>query len=95
MTSQANPRKIPWHLLLIFCCLSLGILLIGYIYYQHQVAHIKQDKQNDLAAIMDLKIRQIVNWRQERLGDARVIYERPPSRPSHQRLFGAEGSPGT
>ncbi len=73
MPSQPNSRKIPWHLLLIFCCLSLGILLIGYIYYQHQVAHIKQDKQNDLAAIMDLKIRQIVNWRQERLGDATVI----------------------
>lgn len=73
MTARPGSSKNPWYLLLTFGCLSLGILLIGYIYYQHQVAHIKQDKQNDLAAIMELKTQQIINWRQERLGDATVI----------------------
>ena len=73
MTFQSNPQKIPWYLLLIFSFLLVGILLIGYIYYQHQVARIKQEKQNDLAAIMRLKIGQIVNWRRERLADATVI----------------------
>jgi PAS domain S-box-containing protein len=39
------------------------------------VARIKQQRQNELAAIMELKIGQIVNWRRERLGNARVIFE--------------------
>jgi hypothetical protein len=74
MQTPSSSRKIPWYLLLIFSFLSLGILVIGYIYYEHQVAHIKEDKQNDLAAILDLKIQQIVTWRRERLSDARVIF---------------------
>ena len=77
MSSQPKPKKIFWTLLLIFIFLSLGIWIIGYLQYVHQVAHIKHDKQNDLAAIMDLKIQQIVNWRNERIADAKVIRDDP------------------
>lgn len=75
MALQPQHRKIFWHLFIIFLFLCLGIGLIGYFYYKHQVAHIKQDKQNDVAAILDLKIQQIVNWRLERLADAKMIRE--------------------
>ncbi len=74
MDLQPQIRKNFWHLFLIFLVLSLGILGVGYFYYKHQAAHIKQDKQNDLVAITNLKIRQIDTWRQERLGDAQVIF---------------------
>ena len=74
MASKPMPRKIFWYLFIIFLVLSLGILLIGYLFYARQVAHIKRDKQNELAAILDLKIQQINNWREERQGDAYVLF---------------------
>ena len=73
MAPKPSSLKIPWYLFFIFSFLSLGILLIGYVFYKNQVSHIKRDKQNALAAIMELKIQQVINWRQECLSDARVI----------------------
>ncbi len=74
MASQPQSPKIPWYLLVIFALLCLGILLIGYFYYDYQVQYVRQDKQDDLAAILKLKTEQIVYWRQERFNDARVIF---------------------
>lgn len=73
MESQTGPWKIPWHLIAVFFLLSLGILTIGYFYHEYQVNHIKQEKQAELAAVLNLKIKQIYNWRQERLADGQVI----------------------
>jgi signal transduction histidine kinase len=77
MTSSGNSWKIPWHLIIIFCLLSLGISLTGYFYYDYQQGHLKRQKQDELAAIVKLKILQIHDWRQERLADAMVIMEDP------------------
>lgn len=74
MNSQPKPQKIPWYLLLIFSFLLVGILLTGYIYYRHQVAHIKRNSQEYLMAILKLKTEQIVYWREERLDDAHLIF---------------------
>ncbi len=75
MELQHNFQNTPWHLIIIFICLSIGILFIGYFYYERQVGHTKKDKQDELAAILQLKINQIVSWRQERLADAKVIFD--------------------
>jgi signal transduction histidine kinase len=75
MGSPAGPRKIPWHLILIFSMLVLGILGIGYFYYYQQRAYFKQEKLNELKAIADLKTQQIMDWRKERLADANMIME--------------------
>lgn len=77
MEPQPNFRKIPWDLISIFFSLSLGILIIGYFYYVNQVTHIKQEKQSELAAIMQLKIKQIISWRKERVADGNVILNDP------------------
>jgi PAS domain S-box-containing protein len=74
MKPLRNSSKIPWLLIITFFLLSIGFLIIGYSYYNHQVMSIKRDKQDDLVAILKLKIQQIVNWRQERLADAKVIF---------------------
>ena len=73
MAPPLPPKRIPWHLILIFLLLSLGILGSGYFYYDYQRAYLKQAKLNELTAIADLKINQIVDWRKERLADATVI----------------------
>jgi PAS domain S-box-containing protein len=75
MTIQIKNKRIPWHLIVIFALLSIGIWISGYLYYKYQKEDIKRDKQEDLAAIADLKVNQIVNWRRERLADAQNIFE--------------------
>ena len=39
----------------------------GYIYFRHQAAETRTSSRTMLAAIADLKSRQIVKWREERL----------------------------
>ena len=73
MAPLLPPKRIPWHLILVFLLLSLGILSIGYFYHDHEQAYLKQEKLNELVAIADLKIKQIVDWRKERLADATTI----------------------
>src|SRR4030042_3355988 len=73
--SKIKPRSIPYHLIIIFLILAAGIGVSGNLYYEKQKGIIKKDKQDDLSAIADLKISQIVNWRKERMGDAKVIFE--------------------
>jgi signal transduction histidine kinase len=77
MASPVRPRKIPWHLILIFLLLSLGILGTGYFFYDYQLSSLKQEKLNELKTIADLKVTQNVEWRFERLADATVIKDDP------------------
>lgn len=70
-------KKIPYHLILVFLILSIGIWLAGYNYYRHDSEQIKKDKKENLSAIADSKVSQIVNWRKERLGDAGNIFNNP------------------
>jgi signal transduction histidine kinase len=75
MAHIVRTRRIPWHLILIFSLLSLGILGIGYFYYENEQAYLKKQKLKELEAIAELKVSQIVNWRKERLADATAIME--------------------
>jgi PAS domain S-box-containing protein len=59
--------------LLTFLLLSVGIGTVGYVYFRYQVTTSRQAAENELSAITDLKVRQILKWRQERLGDGREI----------------------
>ncbi|OGP96328.1 MAG: hypothetical protein A2157_13960 [Deltaproteobacteria bacterium RBG_16_47_11] len=75
MASPIRSPKIPRLFILIFLLLMVGIGTAGFLYYENQKRHIKKEKQNELLAISDLKIKQIVNWRKEHLGGAEIIYE--------------------
>ncbi|MEK6572171.1 MAG: PAS domain S-box protein, partial [Bacteroidota bacterium] len=77
MDSQLKSRNIPRHLILVFILLAVGIGGAGYLYYENQKKHIKEDKWNELSGIADLKVSQIINWRKERAGDAAVFFEDP------------------
>jgi PAS domain S-box-containing protein len=82
MSADVKPWKIPWHLVFIFFLLSVAFIATGYFYYQYQVAYITKQKEAELATIVDLKVNQIVAWRQERTADANVIF--------HDRFFAAK-----
>lgn len=62
--------NIPLQLLFIFPILVVLVSSAGFYHYSIQKKEIKKDKQNELLAIADLKVSQIVNWRKERLADA-------------------------
>jgi len=77
MSNQDDSLKFPWYLIVIFVILSIGILTTGYLYYQYQGGYIKKQKQQELSAILALKIDQIISWRQERLDYADTIMADP------------------
>lgn len=51
--------------------------MIGNLYYQDLKYHLKQEKQQELAAIISLKIDQIIYWRQERIDFAGTLMNDP------------------
>src|SRR5574340_1254708 len=73
MRSDQLQRHTPWILVLIFFSFAVGIIVTGIHYHRKQVTNIKGERQQSLAAIADLKVRQIVNWRKQREGDALII----------------------
>lgn len=77
MSIQRQSQKGIWHFIAIFSLLTISIGAGGYLYFIHEKAHIKKEKQNELLAIADLKTVQIANWRKERLSDFELIPENP------------------
>lgn len=75
MSDEIEFSKLPIYLIFIFILLSIGILTSGYLYYKNQEDYIKKEKQQELAAIIALKIDQIISWRQERTDFASTIME--------------------
>jgi len=73
----SSPWKIIGNLLLIFALLSGGILGLGYWYYERQKAHFHRETEAQLTAIANLKVNQIVAWRQERMHDAMLVSDDP------------------
>ncbi len=95
MTPNFASHKAPWQLLLIFFILVILISSVGLYYYESHKRQIKKEKQDELLAIADLKVNQIVWWRKERLADAATIRENFLLAPYIQRLIqdpkGAKG----
>jgi PAS domain S-box-containing protein len=61
--------------LVIFFSASTLIIILGYYIYQNQKTYINNAASQQLTAIAELKVWEINNWRNERIGDASVIYK--------------------
>ena len=59
--------------LVIFFSASTLIIILGYYIYQNQKTYINNAAGQQLTAIAELKVSEINNWRNERIGDASVI----------------------
>ena len=62
---------IPHSILFIFIA---AIIILGYRYYQIQKEHIRQQKCDELTAIAELKLGQVVQWREECSSTANRIF---------------------
>jgi two-component system cell cycle sensor histidine kinase/response regulator CckA len=87
MEARATGTKVPWNLALILIFLTIGTVTTGYLYYRDQRAQIEREKRNELAAIADLKINQIIRWREERMSDARFFSSNRPFTEFVKRFF--------
>jgi len=63
--------------MVVFVLVSLGVIAGGLAYYWYEQDHIRREKYQELAAIADLKVREILEWRRERLDDARRMARDP------------------
>ena len=63
--------------LLIFLVLAAGIVGAGFVYYRNFREHFRTEVKSNLSAIADLKMNDIVRWRDERLSDAEVLFKNP------------------
>jgi PAS domain S-box-containing protein len=70
---QKPPASRP--LIILFLIIMLSVCIVGVAYYNHEKDNLLSQKLQELSAISDLKIRQITQWRFERLADARFLGE--------------------
>jgi len=77
MSSATQSNKAYWFLILVFFLFSFAIGTAGYFFYENQKAGLKQERWDQLNAVANLKLNQIVSWRKERIADAKVIFENP------------------
>ena len=77
-----------------FMFLLAAVGTVGYYYFTHQVATWRNSGQSELSAIAQLKIQGILDWRAERLGEAKAIMHEPFVGQEVQKfLAGPAGSP--
>ncbi len=70
-----RPLRFPRFVLGIMVILTVAIGMTGWVYLQRQQARLRSSVEDGLAAIADLKVQQIVRWRNERLNDARFFFQ--------------------
>jgi PAS domain S-box-containing protein len=94
-TNNLSPKtwRIPWHLLVIFSLLALGILGLGYFFYEYQVTFFQNITATDLNAITDQKVKQIDAWRRDRMNDAHLIANDPVLAGQVDEWFSGKGPP--
>ncbi len=76
----------------VFFLFSAGIGTGGYFFFEHQKKKLKEKEWEQLAAIADLKVGQILNWRKERIGDGSIIMETPFIHHHVQQLLSSPAS---
>jgi PAS domain S-box-containing protein len=75
MNSQRQIPPTPWSMFVLFIIISISVIIVGFLFYNYQKKTLLSEKQLELSAISDLKIRQITQWRLERMGDGEFLGE--------------------
>ena len=73
MNPNSDFKNFTWRLLLAWISLSVIFVIGGYLIFHNAKEKIKEDKYHEIAAISQLKINEIAQWREEQLGDAQIL----------------------
>lgn len=73
MNPQRQKPTTPWLLIFLFFIISISVVVIGFWFYNYQRQHLFDHKLEELSSISDLKIRQMTQWRHEKLNDASFL----------------------
>ncbi|MDP3148252.1 MAG: PAS domain S-box protein, partial [Ignavibacteria bacterium] len=71
---DALSTRYTYVLALVFIIIFVSTMTAGYSYYKSYEKQFRLEIENQLSSIATLKVNQIVQWRNERLGDAKVFY---------------------
>jgi PAS domain S-box-containing protein len=63
----------PYALLFLFLVFAVAVAGVFYFYHRSQTAAIEREVRNELLTVADMKVAQITEWRDARLGSARSI----------------------
>ena len=75
---QNRTHQIPdWVLIGLFVLIALAMIIGGSLFFRYQTQQIRARQIDDLQTIAELKVDQFVQWRLERLGDARSNSSNP------------------
>ncbi len=70
-------QRFPQWTITVVVAFLLLLLTGGFWFYTVQEQHLRQETENELTAIAQLKVNQIAAWRGERLGDAVMLMDNP------------------
>jgi PAS domain S-box-containing protein len=73
MELNSDFKKFTLRLLLAWISLSVLFAIGGYLIFQNAQKKTKEEKYHEIAAISQLKINEIAQWREEQLGDAQIL----------------------
>ena len=73
--SENRNSRTGYIFILIFFLLATGIVTGGYFSYRSYEKNYRAEVEQQLSAIADLKVNQLVQWRKERLGDGQIFYK--------------------
>ena len=73
MNLQVQKPPTSWPLIYLFLIIIVSAGVTGIFYYKYQKDNLLSEKLQELSAISDLKIRQITQWRFERLSDGKFL----------------------
>ncbi|MCX6329138.1 MAG: PAS domain S-box protein [Bacteroidia bacterium] len=73
MDLQKQKPAVLWPLIVLFFIISTGAILAGFFYYQSQKNHLLANRLQELSTIADLKVKQITQWRLERIADGTYL----------------------
>ena len=65
------------YFIFLFALLAIGIGIAGYFSFRSYSRHSQQQTEEQLQTITSLKVKGIVEWREERIGDAQLIKQNP------------------
>lgn len=72
-----SARRFEWTLAASVTAMFALLIAVGVIYLRRQVAEARQAAEQELSTMADLKVNQLVRWREERKGDARFFFHAP------------------